>query len=251
MNRKSSLKTERFSGFLTSILSAALVVFLGWALLREPPGENLTAEAIAPLLVESGVASPVTAILLNFRGYDTLLEVMVLFLAGLGIWSQATVDPTNPLVFPAPATHPTKAYEPGPGSELILATLVGILIPLMILVAGYLTWAGEFQAGGAFQGGALLGGAGILMIIAEPQRLSAIPPPLIRAGIVIGPAIFLMVGVFCFAYGGNFLEYPRPRSGFWLGLIEFGVAISIGITLTTLFVGGRPNPRGAKGKERP
>ncbi|MBU0676034.1 MAG: sodium:proton antiporter [Proteobacteria bacterium] len=236
---------------LTSLLIATLVTFLCWAILKEPPGEDLTAEALAPLFVQSGVTSPVTAILLNFRGYDTLLEVMVLFLAGLGIWSQATVDPTNPLVFSSPATHPTKPNFHGPGPELILATLVRILIPLMVLVAGYLTWAGGFQAGGAFQGGALLGGAGILLILAEPQRISTIPPALIRFGIVLGPAIFLLVGVSCFGYGGNFLQYPQPGAGSWLLLIEFGAAISIGITLTTLFVGGRPDPKRLKGTDQP
>ncbi len=35
----------------------------------------------------SGVTHPVTAVLLNFRGYDTLLEVAVLLIALVGTWS--------------------------------------------------------------------------------------------------------------------------------------------------------------------
>jgi multisubunit Na+/H+ antiporter MnhB subunit len=36
-------------------------------------------------LDEAGVGQPVTAVLLNLRGYDTLLELVVMLLAALGV----------------------------------------------------------------------------------------------------------------------------------------------------------------------
>jgi multisubunit Na+/H+ antiporter MnhB subunit len=42
---------------------------------------------------ESGVSNPVTAVLLNFRAYDTLLELAVLMAAILGIWSTGPAVP--------------------------------------------------------------------------------------------------------------------------------------------------------------
>ena len=60
------------------ILSLALLAGLSWALLSLPAmPAGLTAESLARL-PESGVTNPVTAVLLNYRGYDTLLEVGVL-----------------------------------------------------------------------------------------------------------------------------------------------------------------------------
>ena len=43
----------------------------------------------------SGVRNPVTAVLLNFRGYDTLLEMGVLLVALLGVWSLGTAARTE------------------------------------------------------------------------------------------------------------------------------------------------------------
>ena len=40
-------------------------------------------DAVAGKMDQSGVSHPLTAVLLNFRGYDTLLEIGVLLMAGL------------------------------------------------------------------------------------------------------------------------------------------------------------------------
>jgi multisubunit Na+/H+ antiporter MnhB subunit len=97
----------------------------------------------------SGVESPVTAVLLNFRGYDTLLEVMVLLMAVVGVWSLTR------------APFPKKPIEPGP----IQLAVVRLLAPLMVLFSFYLVWQGSHLAGGAFQGGAVLGVSGPLVFL--------------------------------------------------------------------------------------
>ena len=38
-------------------------------------------------LAQSGTENPITAVLLNFRGYDTLLEMAVLTSALMGVWA--------------------------------------------------------------------------------------------------------------------------------------------------------------------
>ncbi len=69
------------------VLSLALLAALGWAVLSLPSRPaGLTAASLAKL-PESGVTNPVTAVLLNYRGYDTLLEVGVLLLAIVAVWS--------------------------------------------------------------------------------------------------------------------------------------------------------------------
>ena len=54
---------------------------IGWAILSLPTEWNGLGDRVADRLDESGVRNPVTAVLLNFRGYDTLLEIGVLLLA--------------------------------------------------------------------------------------------------------------------------------------------------------------------------
>ena len=53
-------------------------------------------EQVAARMPESGVRSPVTAVLLNFRGYDTFLEMLVLLLAVLGVRSAAPLPASAP-----------------------------------------------------------------------------------------------------------------------------------------------------------
>ncbi|MEW6520239.1 MAG: hydrogen gas-evolving membrane-bound hydrogenase subunit E [Thermodesulfobacteriota bacterium] len=208
---------------LALLLLAVFVLLLAWSLAQTPAGGGL-GPAVAEQLGQSGVRSEVTAVLLNFRGYDTLLEVMVLFLAALGVWSLTRVR------------LPLQDEEPG----LVLATLVRLLAPLMIMVAGYLVWIGGSRAGGAFQGGAVLAAAGVLLLLANVTVVRQIPAALLRWGLALGPLLFLLTAVVCVAAGGKLLEYPPQRAGAWILLIESASAVSIGVTLAALYAGGRP-----------
>ena len=69
--------SERRPRPLLAALALAVAAALSWGALDLP-----RTDGVAPLverrLDESGVSNPVTAVLLNFRGYDTLLEITVL-----------------------------------------------------------------------------------------------------------------------------------------------------------------------------
>ena len=57
------------------ILSLALLSALSWAVVSLPAKPTGLTEASLAKLPESGVTNPVTAVLLNYRGYDTLLWI--------------------------------------------------------------------------------------------------------------------------------------------------------------------------------
>ena len=171
------------------------------------------------------MSNPVTAVLLNFRGYDTLLEIVVLFLAVLGAWSLGIVQLPYPL-------HP---------AGLFLSALLRILLPAMVLTAGYLLWAGAHAPGGAFQAGAVLGGAGILLLLTEVRFASAIVNWPLRTLLSAGILVFTGVALGSMVFGGRLLEYPRHWAGILILVIETAATLSIGLTLTVLFIGGRPS----------
>jgi len=189
-----------------------------------PENTSGLTDAVARLQEQSGVESPVTAVLLNFRGYDTLLEVMVLLLAVIGAWSLAK------------APFSGQAADTGP----VQMGVVRLLVPLMFLVAAYLVWQGSHLAGGAFQGGAILGAAGVLLLVTELLFLPAIPALPLRIGLVFGPLLFVVIALFCLCLTGHLLGYPEQAAGGLILLIETACAISIGLTLASLFAGGHP-----------
>lgn len=195
--------------------AGALVV----AMLDLPaPTAHLPA-AVDANMAASGVAHPVTAVLLNFRGYDTLLEVGVLLLALLGVLAVgARTAPPAPL--------------PGEPVKRMFARLA---TPLMVLVAVYLLWAGAIQPGGAFQAGAVLAAAAVLLHLTGILPGWGAPGLLLRAGLAAGFLIFLVVAGALLAQGAV-LAYPPAQAGRLILLIEAGLTVSLGLILAGLFL---------------
>lgn len=211
---------------LIALLVSVAAAGLAYVVLSLPLVANGLKEAVAEHLALSGVSHPVTAVLLNFRGYDTLLEMGVLLLALLGVWSLGGIP---------------QQREPAPGA--VLDMLSRLLVPVLILVAGYLLWVGAHAPGGAFQAGSVLGAAGVLLLLAgwrPGARFVGLP---LRITLVTGLGVFVVVGVTVMLVGGRLLEYPPSLAGALILLIEAAATLSIGITLSALFLGGRPETR--------
>ncbi len=208
---------------LLVLLLSVLAVGLGYAVLSLPLQAPGLSNDVVANLEASGVSNPVTAVLLNFRGYDTLLELGVLLLALLVVWSLGA----------APECHESPA---GP----VLDMLSRLLVPLLILVAGYLLWVGTHAPGGAFQAGSVLAAGGVLLLLTGWRLGTRFSGLLLRSALVAGLGVFVLVGVVLVLAGGHLLEYPPPFAGALILLIEAAATLSIGITLAALFLGGRP-----------
>jgi multisubunit Na+/H+ antiporter MnhB subunit len=175
--------------------------------------------SVAANLAASGVEHPVTAVLLNFRGYDTLLEIAVLLLALLGILAvgnqreNGAAGPIDPL----------------------LQMLARIAAPLMAIVAVYLLWAGAFRPGGAFQAGAVLAASAVLLHLTGLLPGWKQPGVRLRWGLSCGFLVFLAVAAVLLIEGG-LLRYPPARAGALILLIESGLTISLGLILAGLFL---------------
>jgi multisubunit Na+/H+ antiporter MnhB subunit len=183
------------------------------------PAVDLRSPVMAQLAA-SGVSHPVTAVLLNYRGYDTLLEIAVLLLALLAILAVLGDTPAAPS---PQAAHP------------VLQTLARLAVPLMIVVAIYLLWAGAFRPGGAFQAGAVLAAAGVLLHLAGLIPGWNLPRLHLRFGLAAGFMVFLAVAA-ALLMQGALLKYPPAMAGGLILLIESGLTISLGLILAGLFL---------------
>ncbi len=204
------------------VLAFGLTVLLVWAIADLPATSSRVPALVAAHLQEGGVAHEVTAVLLNFRGYDTLLEVSVLLIAVLGVLAMQSADAAG--------------GAPPPASE-VLRAFTNFLVPLMVLIAGYLLWAGAHHAGGAFQAGAVLAAAGVLLRLAGRLPLMLPPSFRLRSGVLAGFAVFLVIAVGVTVDGHALLEYPAGQAGWLILLIEATLTVSIGLILLLLFVG--------------
>jgi multisubunit Na+/H+ antiporter MnhB subunit len=204
--------------------AAALAVAIGGAVLTLPREADGLSRHVQQRLGDSGVSHPVTAVLMNFRGYDTLLEMAVLALAVLGARALAAGGRRAP---------PPALESP------VLDGLLRLVAPLMVIVTGYLLWVGGHAPGGAFQAGALLAALGVLLLLGGrqwPRGLSERGERLLAVG---GLAVFVLVGVGVLSPQRSLLEYPRGISKWLILLIEAACTISIAAVLTALFAGGK------------
>lgn len=194
--------------------SAALMVAL-WQL---PPAAVSLPPQVTAHLAQSGVAHPVTAVLLNFRGYDTLLEIAVLLLAVIGLLAVGRTPPGR-----------------GLPAEPVVRALARGAAPLMVLFAVYLLWAGAHRPGGAFQAGALLAAALVLLNLAQVIPAWVTPSRLLRFGMVAGLLLFVLVAL-VLSGPDALLRYPPQQAGHIILLIESALTVSLGLILAGLFL---------------
>jgi multisubunit Na+/H+ antiporter MnhB subunit len=218
----------------TGLLAAGLLVALALAVLAVPAGVSTLAATVDARLDESGVTHPPTAVLLNFRGYDTLLEVGVLLVAALAVVALARTDDL-------------RKEEPLLPSDPLLTWFARAAVPVAILVAAYVLWLGTHAPGGAFQSGAVLGAAAILLWLSGYRLAPFLHGRRLRALLVSGFALMLGIALATAVAGAALLEYPRDRAGTLILLVEAGIAVAVAATLAALYaVAARRHEREAE-----
>ena len=221
---------------LAGTISLGLAAMLAVALfdIAERP-VNLPAQ-LEQHIDDAGVTHPITAVLLNFRAYDTLLEIGVLLVA---ILVGMSLRPTSQGRLPARGIA-----EP----SLLLPALARLLAPLMLLTGFYLLWAGSYYPGGAFQAGALIAATGLLLRLAGVTA-QPVPDSLwLRLPLAAGFLTFLLAGAAMLFTGRPFLTWPQDSAGSLIFAIELVLTVSIAATLLGLFL-TTPSPRSRPGED--
>jgi len=212
-------------GFPELVLTLALAagVAIGAAVMHlgaaRSPGLGT---AVVALLPQSGIESEVAAVLLDFRAYDTLLEMAVLLTAVLAIWCLGVIR-----------------FRRSPWRvDPVLASLARALVPFLLLIAAWLLQAGLHGPGGAFQAGAILGAAGVLWTLADRRALRLGERRSARVGLVLGLGTFAIGAFLPTLVGRPLLTWAPGSAPAWAWGIELAIAVSVGLSLTALFMGG-------------
>ena len=226
------------STFLLGCLLIVLAMLLGWTVVQmpdRPPALAAELDEIRPvqqLKAKTGVGNPVTAVLLNFRAYDTMLELGVLVLVVLAVGVTRRV-----------AHDRGEFWKRSP----LLGAAMAVIVPMSLVVAGDLLWTGTDHPGGAFQAGAILGGAGIILILASRLKLRFPSDWRLRLACTAGLAVFLIVGFGVMLFDRQFLQYPCGLAKPLILAIETAAMASVAAVFVVLFqaVAG-PLPAGGR-----
>lgn len=143
---------------------------------------------------EVGATNIVTAIIVTYRGLDTLGEVTVLFLTasivGLVLARGRDEKPKQIL------THKDAGELLNIGSRL--------LAPLILMLGAYVFINGHLTPGGGFQGGAIIASGTLLMLLTDPVRCMS--HRLIAIIESISGLVFVALGIAGVVLAGGFLD---------------------------------------------
>lgn len=215
------------TGLLVGLLCLGVAVLLGALVLALPtPAPGLVA-TVAAQQPATELGNPVAAVLVAFRAVDTLLESVVLALGVVVLWSLAADG--------AWGGRP-RGLELGPPSPALLL-LARLLPPLGLVVGVHLFWTGADHPGGPFQAGAVLAAMAALVWLARLGAPPAVSHGPTRLGIVLGPLVFLLVGLAGVVVADAFLAYPEGLTKPLILLIEAVKTLSVAVALALLAAG--------------
>jgi multisubunit Na+/H+ antiporter MnhB subunit len=207
------------AGAGAGLLAVALVAAVG-DLPAEPGG--LTAEAMAAL-PGTGVTHPPTAVLLDFRAYDTWLEVVVMLLAAVGALAVRRTADLGDVVPPEAAPPVQRAFS-------------HLMAPMLGVLGIYLLSRGTHAPGGAFQAAAVLAAGLLVLWLAGRGAWARAPAAVIRPLLAAGAVAFALSAVANAVLRGAVLDLPPAHARTIIVAVEAAVTVSIAWSLALVFV---------------
>ncbi|SDG91648.1 monovalent cation/H+ antiporter subunit A [Nitrosomonas sp. Nm132] len=221
---------RRSRDLLLAVLAGGGVASLVWAVLTRPY-ETIADYFITHSVPEGGGRNVVNVILVDFRGYDTLGEITVMALAGLGIYAML-----EHLQLKGPSHDSLKRPWDEDKHPLIMASLTRVLLPLALLVAVFILLRGHNLPGGGFIAGLITAVALITQYLANGIGWTQTRLPInMHIVIAIGLLLAAMTGVASWLFG-----YPFLTSAFghldWPLVGEFELASAMAFDLGVYLV---------------
>ncbi len=223
------------------LIVAIIVPFIAFDVLpvigdpESAPNTHVSDYYIEHAIDECNSPNMVTAVIVDYRAFDTMFETTVMFLAGLSVVIILANRPKNKI--PAPSSF--KRLRQASGRPVYKTVnkdvMISIIEPLILIYAMYVLFHGEISLGGGFQAGALIGMVYLLdvMVVNREKPIFNLPKSRAAAVAGMGPFIYALTGLISIAGGGLYLEYNKiPAAVHQAELHSIGItAVEIGVTI--------------------
>ena len=157
--------------------------------------------------VDTEVPNMVTAVLADYRGFDTMFETVVVFIAGMAVLA---------ILKSSARRKGKREHEVEAEPDLIVTNTVRLIVPVIQIFAFYVLAHGHVSPGGGFQGGVVMGASFILVALAWDlevalARFSAEKCILVAA---LGIVLYGGIGFLSMLLGGEFWIMRSSRRCF-------------------------------------
>ena len=238
-----------------------------WGDPHSPANTHVSPYYIEHTLEDTSVPNIVTAVLADYRGYDTMFETIVIFTAGIAciflLRTHKSVEPDSRLYRHIPTGITLRIEKGGKFPEdsqdferidtawipydLIVKSTCRRIIPFIQIFALYVIAHGHYSPGGGFQGGVILGASLILFAIGFDLRsaVKRISERLTAFLCALGVFIYAGTGALCMLYKANYLDYsalssilgvdPVGARSHGILIVEIGVGIAVMAVMVILY----------------
>ncbi|MBC8177456.1 MAG: Na(+)/H(+) antiporter subunit B [Deltaproteobacteria bacterium] len=242
-----------------ALLIYATADFPPWADPASPAHTHVSPHYIEKAIHETSVPNIVTAVLADYRGFDTMFEAAVIFAAGVAcffllrifkpegpkqrLYRHTVTDMTIRIRDTAKPPVDLEEFERidtlWTPRDLIVTTVCRLLIPFIQLFALYVIAHGHYSPGGGFQGGVIFGASIILLAISHDLRTALKRIGEKVTGLLCSAGVFIYsgTGALCLLMGLNFLDYsgltsilnvdPITARSHGILIVEIGVGLSV------------------------
>lgn len=145
-----------------ALAGGALIGSVAYAVMTRAPVAGVGAYFLANALPGSGGHNVVNVILVDFRGFDTMVEISVLVVAGLAVKALL-----RGLRLKSPDTGPGGLPWSSQSHPLLLSILARLMLPLTVLVAVFIFLRGHNLPGGGFVASLVVSIALLLQYVAS------------------------------------------------------------------------------------
>ena len=229
---------------LALFLPSAILLFalFAWAMrdlvpfghYRGPYGDVLNRVAV----YERHATNVVSAVNFDYRGFDTLGEENILFMAVLGVSMLLRRQKSESLDEEGKGQEAGEQRKPPEPSDAIKTVTLGLVGPL-VAYGLYIVLHGQITPGGGFQGGVILATTPLLVYLAGDlksfQRITS--HTLIELGEATGIASFVALGLAGLILGGAFLRniLPLGKAG---SVLSSGTILALNLCSGLAVAGG-------------
>jgi multicomponent Na+:H+ antiporter subunit B len=263
----------KYLALFVVVLCGSLLIYIAgdfpsWGDPGSPASTYLSPHFIEKTMEETSVPNIVTAVLADYRSYDTMFETIVVFTAGLACFfllgTYKRKDPEQTLFrhirtgvvlrFKGQGCHLPEGSESferidphWTPYDFIVSRVSKLIIPFIQLFGLYVIAHGHHSPGGGFQGGVILGAAFLLLALSHNLRTMSLRFKRKDLGIAtaMGVIIYAGVGALGFGMGFHFLDYaplgiilgvdPLMARSLGILFVEIGVGITVMATMVIIY----------------
>ncbi len=251
-NQRMRTKVRRLRDLLIALAAGGGMAALALAMMSRPFPDSTSTFFLENALIGGGGTNVVNVMLVDFRGFDTFGEIVVLCIVALTVYAllrrfrpaPETMDlPVQQRSLPADLhtdlINPRQAADTAVGYLMVPAVLVRLLLPFTVLVAVHFFMRGHNQPGGGFVAG-LVFSVGLLLqyIVSGTQWVEAHMPLTPRRWMATGLLFALATGLGALYWGYPFLTTHTAHVT-WpvVGDLHIASALFFDLGVFTLVVG--------------